>query len=80
MSGLLVPPRDASALARGMDALLGDDARARAMGAAAGRRIADHFSLEAMARELERLYRRLLGGERPQAAVSPEPEPLRGEH
>lgn len=80
VSGLLVPPRDASALARGMDALLGDDARARAMGAAAGRRIADHFSLEAMTRELERLYRRLLGGERPQAAVSPEPEPLRGEH
>jgi glycosyltransferase involved in cell wall biosynthesis len=30
------------------------------MGAAAGRRIADHFSLEAMTRELERLYRRLL--------------------
>ena len=60
VSGILVPPRDASALARGMDALLGDEARARAMGAAAGRRIADHFSLEAMTRELERLYRRLL--------------------
>lgn len=62
VSGLLVPPRDASALARAMDALLGDPALARRLGLAASRRIADHFSLESMTRELERLYRRLLRG------------------
>ena len=80
VSGFLVPPRDAAALARGIDTLLGDPDRARAMGAAAARRIADHFSLESMTRELERLYRRLLRGERPQEAEVRAPRPFREEH
>lgn len=76
VSGLLVPPRDASALARGMDALLGDPVLASNLGGAAARRVVDHFSLESMTRELERLYRRLLRGEPLQAADSPGPGPL----
>lgn len=77
VSGLLVPPRDAAALAEGMNALLGDAALARRLGEAARRRIADHFSLESMTRELERLYLRLLRGERPQATHGPGPGLLR---
>jgi glycosyltransferase involved in cell wall biosynthesis len=81
VSGFLVPPRDAAALAEGMNALLGDAALARRLGEAARRRIADHFSLESMTRELERLYLRLLRGERPQATHhathGPGPGPFR---
>ena len=80
VSGFLVPPRDAAALARGIDTLLGDPDRARAMGAAAARRIAERFSLESMTRELERLYRRLLRGGRPQEAEGQAHGPLREEN
>ena len=45
-TGLLVPPRDSGALARGLIDLLGDPARLRAFGAAGRRRADEHFSTE----------------------------------
>lgn len=62
VTGLLVPPRDAAALAHAMETLLGDRALARRLGLAGRRRVAEHFSLESMTREIERLYRGLLRG------------------
>jgi glycosyltransferase involved in cell wall biosynthesis len=59
-SGLLVPPRDAGALARAMVAILGDRDLARTLGEEAKRRVVEHFSLERMVRETEDLYLGLL--------------------
>jgi glycogen(starch) synthase len=47
-SGCLVPPGDPAALAEALDALLRDPARARRLGTAARRRVARHFTAEAM--------------------------------
>jgi glycosyltransferase involved in cell wall biosynthesis len=60
VTGLLVPPRDAAALAQAIGSLLGDPARGRSIGQAARRRVAERFSLEATVRETEQLYERLL--------------------
>ena len=60
-TGLLVPTRNAAALARAIDALLTDHDLARRMGQAGRRRMEERFSLEAMARATERLYSSLLG-------------------
>ena len=60
-TGLLVPTRNAAALARAIDALLTDRDLARRMGQAGRRRMEERFSLEAMARATERLYSSLLG-------------------
>lgn len=46
VTGYLVPPRDARALADKLLALLGDADRARAMGAAARKRLEEEFSLQ----------------------------------
>jgi glycosyltransferase involved in cell wall biosynthesis len=54
--GLLVAPRDAAGLAGALRALLGHPAQARALGAAARARVAEHFSLERMVSALERAY------------------------
>ncbi len=59
-TGLLVPPRDAAALAGAISALLSNPARATRMGEAGRRRVEEHFSLEAMVRKTERLYESLL--------------------
>jgi len=59
-SGLLVPPRDAGALARAMLAILDDRDLARNIGREAKRRAAERFSLERMVLETEELYLELL--------------------
>lgn len=57
-SGLLVPERDAEALANAVDRMLSDE-KLRARCAAAGRRIAEeNFSIEATGRALAGLFRR----------------------
>lgn len=60
VDGLLVPPRDASELARAICAVLHDPDFARRLGQEAKRRVAEHFSLERMVRETENLYVTLL--------------------
>jgi glycosyltransferase involved in cell wall biosynthesis len=60
VTGVLVPPRDAAALARAIGGLIENRERARAMGLAGRRRAAERFSLERMARDTERLYLGLL--------------------
>jgi glycosyltransferase involved in cell wall biosynthesis len=59
-TGLLVPPRDAAALAEAVGRLLTDPALAAALSGEARRRLATRFSLQAMARETERFYLELL--------------------
>ena len=56
-TGLLVPASDPAALAQAMGSLLGDAARAKAMGEAGARLVARRFSLEAMAGAYAKLYR-----------------------
>lgn len=58
--GLLVPPRDAAALARAMSAVLGDELLARRLGARARARVAERYSFDQMARATESLYERVL--------------------
>jgi len=61
-NGLLVPPRDSVALAAALRALLGDRARAAAMGAR-GRSIAEReFSVERVVEQTLGIYANLLGG------------------
>jgi len=60
VTGLLVPPRDAGALARGICLLLEDRVLAARLGRAGRQRVAQHFSLARMVGENERLYVRLL--------------------
>ena len=61
-TGLVVPPRDARALADAIMALVADPARRAAMGAAAVRRVADVFDYRESARQFAALFRRLCGG------------------
>jgi glycosyltransferase involved in cell wall biosynthesis len=56
VTGLLVPPRDAGALAAAICQLLAHPAVARRLGQAARQRALDHFSTERMVQETERLY------------------------
>jgi N-acetyl-alpha-D-glucosaminyl L-malate synthase BshA len=60
-SGLLVPPGDADALARGVEALIRDPALRAALGAAARTRARELFSADAIVSLYERLYRRICG-------------------
>ena len=59
-TGLVVPPRDAPALAQAMQRLWDDPAQAQAMGAAAQQRFEDVFTASAMAKAYAELYRSLL--------------------
>lgn len=56
VTGLLVPARDAGALARAIGTLLADRELARRLGEAARQRIADQFSIERMVNQTARLY------------------------
>ncbi|MBI4789819.1 MAG: glycosyltransferase [Chloroflexi bacterium] len=56
VSGLLAPPGDAEALARGLLALLSDPERAAALGRAARARLESEFSVEKMLAAFEQLY------------------------
>jgi glycosyltransferase involved in cell wall biosynthesis len=61
VSGLLVPPRDAAALAAAMGSLLDDGDFASRLGQAGRQRVAELFSVERSVRDTEHLYRRLAG-------------------
>jgi len=75
VTGLLVPPRNAPALADAIGRLLADPALAARLGQAGRRRVAERFSVEAMVRATEDLYLSLL----PRAAGEAE-QKLVGEH
>ncbi len=62
VSGLLVPPESAAALADALIALLTDPERRRQMGEAAKRRVAEHFAIERVAEQHLELLRKLGGG------------------
>jgi glycosyltransferase involved in cell wall biosynthesis len=59
-TGLLVPPRDAAALANAIGTLLEHRALARRFGDAGRQRVMRHFRLERVVRETEELYVELL--------------------
>jgi glycosyltransferase involved in cell wall biosynthesis len=63
--GLLVPRRDPAALAAALDALLGDRARRRVMGAAGRERRRAEFDIDVMVARVEALYERLYANSRP---------------
>jgi glycosyltransferase involved in cell wall biosynthesis len=67
-SGLLVPHGDAAALAAAVIELIGDQARADAMGASGRKRVVEDFSLARTVRELEAGYARVLSGHTVRAA------------
>ena len=60
-NGILVPQRDAAALAQRVRDLLDDDALRRRLGAAAAASIGPEFDIDGMVRRQEELYQRLLG-------------------
>lgn len=57
-TGIVVPPRNADALAGAIDQLLSDPARRRAMGEAARRRVSELFTKEQMLDAVADVYRR----------------------
>jgi glycosyltransferase involved in cell wall biosynthesis len=59
-TGLLVPPRDIDAIADAILLLLNNETKARQMGVAAKRRVAEQFSIQKMMTEIEQLYDDLL--------------------
>lgn len=79
VSGVLVPPRDAPALAQAIGALLADPQRRALIGAAGRKRAREQFSLQASVDQTERLYERLLSARRPSTtsttSTNKEPEP-----
>jgi glycosyltransferase involved in cell wall biosynthesis len=62
VSGVLVPPNDAGALARAVEGLVADPGRRAALGAAARARAAALFSAGQVVSTYEELYRRCLSG------------------
>jgi glycosyltransferase involved in cell wall biosynthesis len=60
-TGLLVPPRDAKALARSMMELVSDPQLRRRLGSSAMHRVRRDFSAATLRRELQLFYERLLG-------------------
>ena len=61
--GILVPPKNPSALAAAVIKLAGDKGLALSLGLAARRRVEDYFTVEKMVRETEDLYLSLLTGD-----------------
>ncbi len=61
VTGLLVPPGDAEHLAQAILALLRDPERRLRMGQAGAARVRELFSAERMVRQLETLYRAMVG-------------------
>jgi L-malate glycosyltransferase len=78
VSGLVVPPRDATALAAAIGRVLTDGALAARLGAAAETRVREHYGLGAMLRSLDQVYRRELsraGVRVPSPAPDSHPDP-----
>ena len=61
-TGLIVPPRDAEALAEAINRILLDGALRRKLGEGGRERIAEHFTAEGMLDQMLALYRRVLKG------------------
>ena len=59
-NGLLVPPRDADALAAALTRLLADPSLARQLGENARGYVREHFSLERLGREINEIYEELI--------------------
>lgn len=59
-SGILVPPRDANALAKAISRLLKDESLRRAMGAEGRRRVENNFTWEKAARKTLEVYQEVL--------------------
>ena len=82
-TGLLVPSRNAGALAVAMLKLFEDPAAARRMGDSAAREVREHYDIGAMVRAYERIYTQLLVRARQQdhdaAAIVPPAHPARKE-
>ena len=62
VTGEWVPPDDPGRLAQAMVGLMEDTAQARAMGREGRKRVEAQWSLEAMMRGYEAVYRRMLAG------------------
>ena len=60
VTGVLIPPGDADALAGALEPLMRDPASAAAMGARARQRVLDKFSLDAEAEAIAKVYRTLV--------------------
>ncbi|HLW76306.1 MAG TPA: glycosyltransferase [Bryobacteraceae bacterium] len=60
VTGILVPPKDSASLAHAMCDLLANPERARQMGEAGKRRVADRFAVDRAVGEIERLYEHLV--------------------
>jgi rhamnosyl/mannosyltransferase len=69
VTGLIVPPRDAQALAAAVNRLLRDAALRAAMGEAGRNRVEREFSMDTMVRRMLALYREVCG--EPMAARAP---------
>jgi N-acetyl-alpha-D-glucosaminyl L-malate synthase BshA len=61
VSGVLVPPGDAEAVARAIESLLADPARRATIGKAAQIRAKERFSADVIVPKYEALYRRVIG-------------------
>jgi glycosyltransferase involved in cell wall biosynthesis len=62
VDGLLVPPRDASALAKAIEFILGNGGRAASLGNMSGSKARKKYDIRLNVREVEELYRRLSMG------------------
>jgi glycosyltransferase involved in cell wall biosynthesis len=65
VTGILVPPEDARALAEAIMGMLSHDERAKAMGEAGRQRVQQYFSMDAMIAKTEDLYHHLLLRKKP---------------
>jgi glycosyltransferase involved in cell wall biosynthesis len=60
ITGRLVPPNDASALADALDEMLRDEVKASAMGLRGRRRALERYDIQATAQAVERVYEKVL--------------------
>lgn len=60
VTGLLVPPKDANAMAAALESLVGDPERRRKLGAAGRAYVAEHYAWRMNVAQMETIYRDLL--------------------
>jgi glycosyltransferase involved in cell wall biosynthesis len=60
VTGLLIPPRDAAALAGALERLLSDPSMAKQLGENARRHVREHYSLDRLGREINTIYEGLV--------------------